>query len=208
MVNFLALLGWNPGDDSELMSMDELIAKFDLKHCSRSGAKFDYEKGRWFNHEYLQKKPDTELAELFIPILKEKGIEGFDKEYIAKAVGMVKGRIYFVRDLWDQARFFFKAPEEYGPKDIKKRWSEDMPRIMSELIEVIDGIDDFSTKNAETVVLDWIASKGYHLGNVMNAFRLTVVGECKGPHMFDITELIGKEETVRRIRAGIENIHL
>ena len=208
VVNFLALLGWNPGDDSELMSMDELIAKFDLKHCSRSGAKFDYEKGRWFNHEYLQKKPDTELAELFIPILKEKGIEGFDKEYIAKAVGMVKGRIYFVRDLWDQARFFFKAPEEYGPKDIKKRWSEDMPRIMSELIEVIDGIDDFSTKNAETVVLDWIASKGYHLGNVMNAFRLTVVGECKGPHMFDITELIGKEETVRRIRAGIENIHL
>lgn len=208
VVNFLALLGWNPGDDSELMSMDELIAKFDLKHCSRSGAKFDYEKGRWFNHEYLQKKPDTELAELFIPILKEKGIEGFDKEYIAKAVGMVKGRIYFVRDLWDQARFFFKAPEEYAPKDIKKRWSEDMPRIMSELIEVIDGIDDFSTKNAETVVLDWIASKGYHLGNVMNAFRLTVVGECKGPHMFDITELIGKEETVRRIRAGIENIHL
>lgn len=208
VVNFLALLGWNPGDDSELMSMDELIAKFDLKHCSRSGAKFDYEKGRWFNHEYLQKKPDTELAELFIPILKEKGIEGFDKEYIAKAVGMVKGRIYFVRDLWDQARFFFKAPEEYSPKDIKKRWSEDMPRIMSELIEVIDGIDDFSTKNAETVVLDWIASKGYHLGNVMNAFRLTVVGECKGPHMFDITELIGKEETVRRIRAGIENIHL
>lgn len=208
VVNFLALLGWNPGDDSELMSMDELIAKFDLKHCSRSGAKFDYEKGRWFNHEYLQRKPDAELAELFIPVLKEHGIDvdSFSKDYIAKAVGMVKGRIYFVRDLWDQARFFFKAPDEYSPKDIKKRWSDEMPRIMGELIEVLEGIDDFSSKNTEDIVLAWIASKGYHLGNVMNAFRLTVVGECKGPHMFDITELIGKEETVRRIKEGINNI--
>lgn len=208
VVNFLALLGWNPGDDSELMSMDELIAKFDLKHCSRSGAKFDYEKGRWFNHEYLQRKPDAELAELFIPVLKEHGIDvdSFSKDYMAKAVGMVKGRIYFVRDLWDQARFFFKAPDEYNPKDIKKRWSDEMPRIMGELIEVLEGIDDFSSKNSEDIVLAWIASKGYHLGNVMNAFRLTVVGECKGPHMFDITELIGKEETVRRIKEGINNI--
>ncbi len=208
VVNFLALLGWNPGDDSELMSMDELIAKFDLKHCSRSGAKFDYEKGRWFNHEYLQRKPDAELAELFIPVLKEHGIDvdSFSKDYMAKAVGMVKGRIYFVRDLWDQARFFFKAPDEYSPKDIKKRWSDEMPRIMGELIEVLEGIDDFSSKNSEDIVLAWIASKGYHLGNVMNAFRLTVVGECKGPHMFDITELIGKEETVRRIKEGINNI--
>lgn len=208
VVNFLALLGWNPGDDSELMSMDELIAKFDLKHCSRSGAKFDYEKGRWFNHEYLQRKPDAELAELFIPVLKEHGIDvdSFSKDYMAKAVGMVKGRIYFVRDLWDQARFFFKAPDEYNPKDIKKRWSDEMPRIMGELIEVLESIDDFSSKNSEDIVLAWIASKGYHLGNVMNAFRLTVVGECKGPHMFDITELIGKEETVRRIKEGINNI--
>lgn len=208
VVNFLALLGWNPGDDSELMSMDELIAKFDLKHCSRSGAKFDYEKGRWFNHEYLQRKPDAELAELFIPVLKEHGIDvdSFSKDYMAKAVGMVKGRIYFVRDLWDQARFFFKAPDEYSPKDIKKRWSDEMPRIMGELVEVLEGIDDFSSKNSEDIVLAWIASKGYHLGNVMNAFRLTVVGECKGPHMFDITELIGKEETVRRIKEGINNI--
>lgn len=208
VVNFLALLGWNPGDDSEIMSMDELIAKFDLKHCSRSGAKFDYEKGRWFNHEYLQRKPDAELAELFIPVLKEHGVDAdsFSKDYIAKAVGMVKGRIYFVRDLWDQAKFFFKAPTGYSPKDIKKRWSEDMPRIMGELIEVLNGIDDFSSKNAEDIVLAWISSKGYHLGNVMNAFRLTVVGECKGPHMFDITELIGKEETVRRIEDGINNI--
>lgn len=210
VVNFLALLGWNPGDDSEIMSMDELIQKFDFGHCSKSGAKFDYEKGRWFNHEYLQKLPDERLAELFKPVLAANGVNptDFSDEYIAKAVGMVKGRIYFVKDLWDQAKFFFVAPESYNPKDVKKRWNEDTPRIMGELVEVLREMDDFSSKAAEPVVLDWIASKGYHLGNVMNAFRLTVVGECKGPHMFDITELLGKDETIRRINKGVETIQL
>ena len=210
VVNFLALLGWNPGDDSEIMSMDELIEKFDFGHCSKSGAKFDYEKGRWFNHEYLQKLPDERLAGLFKPVLAANGVnpDDFSDDYIALAVGMVKGRIYFVKDLWDQAKFFFKAPETYNPKDVKKRWNEDTPRIMGELVEVLRGIDDFSSKAAEPVVLDWIASKGYHLGNVMNAFRLTVVGECKGPHMFDITELLGKDETINRINKGVESITL
>lgn len=208
VVNFLALLGWNPGDDSEIMSMDELIEKFDFGHCSKSGAKFDFEKGRWFNHEYLQKLPDERLAALFKPVLEANGVNpaDFSDEYIAAATGMVKGRIYFVKDLWDQAKFFFKAPDAYNPKDVKKRWSEDTPRIMGELVEVLAAMDDFSSKAAEPVVLDWIASKGYHLGNVMNAFRLTVVGECKGPHMFDITELLGKDETISRIKKGIESI--
>lgn len=210
VVNFLALLGWNPGDDSEIMSMDELIEKFDFGHCSKSGAKFDYEKGRWFNHEYLQKLPDERLAGLFKPVLAANGVnpDDFSDDYIVRAVGMVKGRIYFVKDLWDQAKFFFKAPETYNPKDVKKRWNEDTPRIMGELVEVLRSIDDFSSKAAEPVVLDWIASKGYHLGNVMNAFRLTVVGECKGPHMFDITELLGKDETINRINKGVESITL
>ena len=208
VVNFLALLGWNPGDDSEIMSMDELIEKFDFGHCSKSGAKFDFEKGRWFNHEYLQKLPDERLAALFKPVLEANGVNpaDFSDEYIAAATGMVKGRIYFVKDLWDHAKFFFKAPDAYNPKDVKKRWSEDTPRIMGELVEVLAAMDDFSSKAAEPVVLDWIASKGYHLGNVMNAFRLTVVGECKGPHMFDITELLGKDETISRIKKGVESI--
>ncbi len=209
VVNFLALLGWNPGDDSEIMSMDQLIEKFDLAHCSRSGARFDYEKGRWFNHEYLQQLPDDQLAQLFKPVLRDNGIDpdNFSDDYIARACGLVKGRIYFVRDLWDQAKFFFKEPDSYNPKDIKKRWSEDTPRIMGELIETLRGIDDFSCASAEPIVLDWIASKGYHLGNVMNAFRLAVVGECKGPHMFDITELLGKDETIRRINLAVERIN-
>ncbi len=207
VVNFLALLGWNPGDDTELMSMDDLIEKFSFEHCSRSGAKFDYQKGIWFNHEYLMRMPDDKLAELFIPVLEEKGITGFDKDYVAKAVGMVKGRVNFVGELWDQADFFFKAPEEYAPKDVKKRWNEETPRIMGELIEVLEGIDDMSSANAEKIVLDWIASKGYHLGNVMNAFRLAVVGSCRGPHMFDITELMPREEVVARIRKAIDRIN-
>ena len=206
VVNFLALLGWNPGDDSEVMSMDELISKFSFDHCSKSGAKFDYNKGKWFNHEYLMARPDSELAELFMPVLKEKGIEGFDKEYVAKALGMVKGRANLIPDLWEQGSFFFEAPTEYAPKDVKKRWSAQTPAIMEELIGVLEGIDDMTSANAEKIVLDWIASKGYHLGNVMNAFRLAVVGQCKGPHMFDITELMPKSEVIARIRRAVENI--
>ena len=206
VVNFLALLGWNPGDDSELLSMDDLINKFSFAHCSKAGAKFDYQKGIWFNHEYLMRKPDAELAELFMPVLKEKGVEGFSKKYVAKALGMVKGRANLIPDLWDQAEFFFVAPQTYAEKDVRKRWSAETPRIMEELIQVLEGIDDMTSANAEKIVLDWIASKEYHLGNVMNAFRLTVVGACRGPHMFDITELMPKEEVIGRIRKAIATI--
>ena len=206
VVNFLALLGWNPGNDQEIMSMDELISLFSFEHCSRNGAKFDFEKGKWFNHKYLSEKPDSELAALFRPILDEKGITGFSDEYVARAVGMVKSRISFVKDLWEQASFFFVAPDTFSEKDIKKRWKDDTPRIMEELIGVLENLPDFSSKPSEEIVLKWITDNGYHMGNVMNAFRLTVVGECKGPHMFDITELMGREETIRRIRRGIDLI--
>ena len=206
VVNFLALLGWNPGNDQEIMSMDELISLFSFEHCSRNGAKFDFEKGKWFNHKYLSEKPDAELAALFRPLLDEKGITGFSDEYVARAVGMVKSRISFVKDLWEQASFFFVAPDTFSEKDIKKRWKDDTPRIMEELIGVLENLPDFSSKPSEEIVLKRITDNGYHMGNVMNAFRLTVVGECKGPHMFDITELMGREETIRRIRRGIDLI--
>ena len=208
VVNFLALLGWNPGDDREIMSMDELIESFSFDHCSRSGARFDFEKGKWFNHKYLQLIPDAELAERFKPVMEAHGVNpaDFTDEYIARAVGMVKSRVNFVSELWDHAGFFFKAPEAYDEKAVRKRWSEQMPAIMEELIGVLGGLKSWNSADAEPVVLEWIASKGYHLGNVMNAFRLTVVGECKGPHMFDITELLGPDETTARIRRGISAI--
>lgn len=208
VVNFLALLGWNPGDDTELMSMDELIRRFSLEHCSKSGAKFAFEKGKWFNHEYLQKIPDAELAGLFKPVLAAHGANpaDFSDEYIAKATGLVKSRINFVNDLWDNAKFFFVAPTEYEAKSVKKRWSAEMPAIMTALAALLEAQPDFSGSVIEPVVMQWIADNGYHLGNVMNAFRLTVVGECKGPHMFDITDVLGKAETLDRIRAGVERI--
>ena len=206
VVNFLALLGWNPGDDTEMMSMEELISKFSFAHCSKSGAKFDYQKGIWFNHEYLIKMDDTDLAQLFMPVLEEKGYGNVDLAYVAKAVGMVKGRINFVRDLWEQGDFFFQAPTEYAEKDVKKRWKEDTTTHMEELITVIEGINDMTSANAEKIVLDWIASKEYHMGNVMNAFRLCVVGACRGPHMFDITELMPKAEVIARLRRAIDTI--
>lgn len=210
VINFLALLGWNPGDDTEIMDMEELISKFSFDHCSRSGAKFAYEKGRWFNHEYLQKTPDARIAELFKPVLKAHGVdpEEFGDEYITRVVSLVKGRINFVADLWDQAKFFFVAPETYAEKDIRKRWKEDTPAIMEELINVLENLTSFKSAEAEPPVLAWVAEKGYHLGNVMNAFRLCLVGECKGPHIFDITELLGLEETVRRISLGVQRIQI
>ena len=208
VVNFLALLGWNSGEEQEIMSMDELIAKFSFEHCSKSGAKFDYKKGAWFNHEYLLREDDAKLAQLFKPVLEANGVkpEDFGDEFITRTVSLVKGRVSFVSELWDQGKFFYVAPTAYAEKDIKKRWSAEMPAIMEELVAVLEGIADFTSKPSEDIVLAWIAAKGYHLGNVMNAFRLTVVGECKGPHMFDITELIGKEETIARIRRGIAEI--
>lgn len=208
VVNFLALLGWNPGDDTEIMSMDELIAKFSLDHCSKAGAKFAFEKGKWFNHEYLMAMPGERLLELFKPVLKANGVDpaDFSDEYIIRAIDMVKGRANFVNDLWDQAKFFFVAPTEYAEKDIRKRWKEDTPERMRELIEHLEALSDSSSAAAEPPIIAWIEGNGYHLGNVMNAFRLAVVGECKGPHMFDITELLGKEETVARINRAIDHI--
>jgi glutamyl-tRNA synthetase len=210
VVNFLALLGWNPGDDTEIMSMDRLIELFSFEHCSRSGAKFAFEKGKWFNHTYIQAMDDDKLTELFIPVLVNNGInpDDFSKEYITRAVAMVKSRANFISDIWAQGAFFFRRPETYDAKAVKKRWSEQMPDTMNRLIEVLESIEDFASANAEAIVLKWITDNELHMGNVMNAFRLTVVGECKGPHMFDITELMGKDETIARIKLGIERIKL
>ena len=206
VINFLALLGWNPGNDQEIMSLDELVKLFNLSHCSKAGAKFDYKKGIWFNHEYILRKPDEEIAELFKPVLEAHGVavQNYSDAYLTKVVSLVKSRVNFVKELWEQARFFFVAPDSYAEKDVKKRWTADTPHIMGELMDVLRGIEDFTSKPSEDIVIGWITEKGYHMGNVMNAFRLAVVGECKGPHMFDITELLGKEETLARIEKAIQ----
>lgn len=205
VVNFLALLGWNPGNDQEIITLPELIKLFSFDRCSKSGAKFDYEKAKWFNHQYIQLKSNKELRELFIPYLEKEGIKA-DESYIETVIGLVKERVSFVKELWGQSAFFFKAPESYDEKTIKKRWKDETPSQLTELIDVLKGINDFSSHNQEEIVKNWIESKGYNLGGIMNAFRLAVVGEPKGPHMFDITATIGKEETINRLQKAIKDI--
>lgn len=203
VVNFLALLGWNPGNDQEVMSMDDLIRAFNLSHCSKSGAKFDYEKGKWFNHQYVQKKDNKEIAALFEPVLASHGVEA-DPSYVEKVVAMMKDRVNFVKELWDVCAFFFVAPTEYDEKTRKKRWKEDSAVQLAELVEVLRAREPFDIAGTEEEVKAWIEQKGYHLGNIMNATRLALVGEGKGPHIFDITEALGKEESIRRIERAIE----
>jgi glutamyl-tRNA synthetase len=203
VINFLALLGWNPGDDTEMMDIEDLIRKFDLTHCSKAGARFDYKKMIWFNHEYIIKKDDSAIAELFAPIVKANGVE-VDIEKLTKIVSLMKGRVNFVHELWDASSFYFIAPQAYDEKTVKKRWKEDSAAKMGELAELLASLENFSIENQEARVKEWIESKGYSLGEIMNAFRLTLVGEGKGPQMFDISGILGKEETIARMKRAIE----
>ena len=203
VINFLALLGWNPGTEQELFTLDELVEAFDISRCSKAGAKFDYQKGIWFNHEYILHKTNEEIAGLFAPIVANNGVET-TMERVTEVVRMMKDRVSFVRELWPLCSFFFIPPTAYDEKTRKKRWKENSPEVMSELAGVLEGIDDFSVEGQEAVVMKWVEDKGYKLGDVMNAFRLTLVGEGKGPGMFDISAFLGKEETLNRLRKAIE----
>ncbi len=206
VVNFLALLGWHAEGDEEFFSMEQLIERFSLNRVSKSGAKFDYEKGKWFNHQYLMLKDDKTLAEIIKPqIVAKYGIDcPMDK--LITAVSYTKNRCTFPSDFWEQIHFFFIAPTEYDEKTRQKRWKESSPQDMRELYAVLESIDDFSLENTEKVVMQWIADKQYNTGTIMNAFRLCLVGEGKGPHMFEITSLLGKTETLQRLDRAIKEL--
>ena len=205
VINFLALLGWNPGTDQELLSMHELIDQFDLAKCSKSGAKFDYVKGQWFNREYLLRTDDAVLAPQFMALLHEQGIST-TPERAAAVVGMMKmKKINFIKDLWPLCDFFFLAPQyDKDDKFTRKNWKEGTAADMLALRQLLEGIDDFSIEGQEPVVMKWVEDKGYKLGDIMNAFRLALVGIGKGPGMFDISAFLGKEETLRRLRRAVE----
>ena len=202
VVNFLALLGWNPGTEQEVFTLDELVQAFDLTKCSKAGARFDYQKGIWFNHEYVLHKSAEEIAKLFAPFVVGNGVDE-SMERITQVTAMMKDRVNFVRELWPLCSFFFIPPVEYDEKTVRKRWKEDSARVMGELAEVLQGIDDFSVEGQEPVVMAWVEQKGYKLGDVMNAFRLALVGIGKGPGMFDISAFLGKQETISRLRRAI-----
>ena len=201
-VNMLALLGWNPGTEQELFTMEELIESFTIERVGKSGSRFDPEKAKWFNRQYLLKKSDEELATLFLDVIRSKGHDApFEK--VVKLTAMVRERADFITELWAQTDFYFDAPVSYDQDVLKKRWGAETPVQMSELITVLEGIKEFSGAKCESIVKEWIAAKGYNTGAILNVFRLLIVGASRGPHLFDIIEWIGKEETLIRLRNGL-----
>lgn len=220
VINFLALLGWNDGTEQELFSLEELVEKFDLNRVHKSGAKFDPEKNKWFNHQYLMKQDDADLADSFQKIIVEKSKDSFaalgmttEQDSFAslrmtkltKIVSLIKERANFVSEFWELSDYFFEAPASYDEK-ASKNWKEETPALMKELISVISEITDFTSFNIETIIKDWMTTNEIGMGKVMQPFRLSLVGALKGPHLFDIVELIGKEETIQRIEKAIATL--
>lgn len=200
VVNFLSLLGWNDGSDQELFSLAELADKFDLNRVHKAGAKFDPEKNKWFNHQYLQKQSDADLALSYSKFLANKGI--VTKIDLTKIVSLIKERANFVSDFWELSNYFFQAPSEYDEKGAKN-WKEDTPILMKELIIVLLNIEDFTALNIEAIVKNWMTQNEIGMGKIMPPFRLSLVGSLKGPHLFNIVDLIGKEETIKRLNKAI-----
>tara|TARA_R110001632_G_scaffold47202_2_gene119574 strand:- start:12533 stop:14056 length:1524 start_codon:yes stop_codon:yes gene_type:complete len=198
-INMLSLLGWNPGTEQEIFSLEDLITAFDLSRVSKSGAKFNPDKTNWFNQQYLQQKSNSELADLYLPILNGKNIDT-SSAYVEKVVSLIKERAVFVKDFWELSSYFFETPSGYDEKASKKQWKPETDALMSELLSVISSVEDFSSITIETKVKEWISIKEVGFGKVMQPLRLALVGAMKGPHLFDIIEMIGKEETLHRIK--------
>jgi glutamyl-tRNA synthetase len=205
MINILAFLGWNPGTEQELFSLEELAEAFSLDRVGKSGSRFDPEKARWYNQQYLKTKTDRELAEICIPLLENK-VNRIDTEYLARIIGMVKERMVFPQDLWEQASYFFNAPGEYDRQMQQKVWKEDTPAIMRQVMNVLQGAADFTAGALEATIKNFVETEGLGFGKVMAPLRLLVVGSGMGPHMFDILELIGREETMNRINTGLARL--
>ncbi len=205
VVNMLALLGWNPGNDQELMTMDELIRLFSIEHISKSGAKFNVEKAKWFNHEYLQKCSDERLADMFQPQLKEHGVDA-PRDYVVRVVGMMKERLTFPQELWDQTHYFFVAPTQYDPKAVSKRWKPGMTRHMAKVIEILNTVPFEYDAIHKALLEDYIKGNELNMGQIMNSLRLAVVGTTVGPDMLTLVMTIGKEETIARVQRAIDVI--
>ncbi len=204
-VNILALLGWNPGTEKEIFSMEELIESFSLEKVGKSGARFDPGKARWFNHKYLVEKPDGEISKLFIPVLREKGVDAAPAK-VQEIVCLVKERVSFVHELWDESFFFFVRPEKYDRQVVKKKWKPDTPVLLSKIAGVLEKVEPFEAVAAEAAVKSFLEQNGTGAGKVMLPLRLALVGESKGPGLFNIASMLGKEETLARINMAIKTL--
>ncbi|WP_405251174.1 glutamate--tRNA ligase [Dokdonia sp. Asnod3-C12] len=205
MVNMLAFLGWNPGTEQEIFSLEELVAAFDLKRVNKAGAKFDPEKTKWFQQQYMQESPVALIADQFMTFLKDKNVTTTE-EYTTHVVDLIKERAIFVEDLWTLGSYFFTAPTEFDEKAAKKAWKEDTAAIMEEVKIILSGVSNFTTIEAQTALKEWIVAKELGFGKVMQPFRLSLVGAMQGPDVFDIATTISKEETLRRIDYAITTL--
>lgn len=205
VVNFLALLGWNPGDNREVMTREELIEAFSLDKCSKSGAKFDFEKGKWFNHRYLQEAPVERIAALFTPVLEQHHVDDIPAN-LESILSVVRDRVQLIPQLWDETYFFFMAPEEYDEKTVKKRWKAESSLQMREIIDLLNAQPAFESEALGEALNSFIQTKEYSMGGVMNALRLALVGAPKGPHINEILYLLGREESIRRIERAIAQL--
>ncbi|TQO38924.1 glutamyl-tRNA synthetase [Arenibacter algicola] len=207
VTNFLALLGWNPGTEQEIFTLEELISAFSLERVNKSGARFDPDKTKWYNQHYMQTYDNTDLANAFMLNLKNKELDlPKDKnnaDYIKQVVSLIKERATFVKDFWELGSYFFLAPSEYDEKAVKKQWKEDTAAIMTQMLSLLEGTEDFGSENLETQVKQWISENELSFGKVMPPLRLVIVGEMKGPHIFDIMALIGKTDSINRIKTAI-----
>ena len=207
VTNFLALLGWNPGTEQEIFTLEELISAFSLERVNKSGARFDPDKTKWYNQHYMQTHDNTDLANAFMLNLKNKELDlPKDKnnaDYIKQVVSLIKERATFVKDFWELGSYFFLAPTEYDEKAVKKQWKEDTAAIMTQLLSLLEGTENFGSENLETQVKQWISENELSFGKVMPPLRLVIVGEMKGPHIFDIMALIGKTDSINRIKTAI-----
>lgn len=203
VVNFLAFLGWNPGTEQEKFKLDELIEAFELEKVHKAGARFDPDKIKWFNHHYMQEHNNDELAKSFKASQPE--LESIDTNYISLVVGLIKERATFVSDFWELSSFFFTAPKSYAEKAAKKAWKEDTDTIMKELVSVINNTESESVEHLQTIVKEWINNKGIGFGKVMQPLRLALVGDLKGPDLFQIMFMIGRDATVRRIELAVDS---
>ncbi len=203
VVNFLAFLGWNPGTEQEIFSLDELVNTFELERVHKAGARFDPDKIKWFNHHYMQNHSNDELAKIFKSIQPE--LETIDIEYIKLVVDLIKERATFVSDFWELSSFFFEAPKSYVEKAAKKVWKDDTDSIMKELVSVIINTETESAEQLQSAIKEWINKKGVGFGKVMQPLRLALVGDLKGPDLFQIMFMIGRDETVKRIELAVDS---
>jgi glutamyl-tRNA synthetase len=204
-INFIALLGWNPGTEQEIFTLEELAKVFSIEHVHKAGARFDFEKAKWFNHQYLKLQSAEDIATSFESILREKGVT-VRRDYAIKVVDLIRERVNSVNEIWSHSSFFFVAPDSYDQEVVKKRWKDNVPSLITEICTILKSQDTFNAQTFKDTIHSFVETKQANMGSVMNSLRLALVGGSFGPDLPLIAELLGKEEVISRIERALEKL--